>query len=182
VGLAYLKYLYLAHFSKPVGDRVLYRAIRRMPARRILEIGIGSADRTRRLVRLAGQFSSAESVRYTAIDLFEGRGKSMPAGMSLKETHRLLAPHGVKVQLIPGEPAQALTRAANSLAETDVVLISALSDETSLGPGWFYVPRMLHAASQVYLETRSAGQGTTLRQMPLAEIEVLAQSARRRAA
>ncbi len=182
MGLAYLKYLYLAHFSKPVGDRVLYRAIRRMPARRILEIGIGSADRTSRLVKLARQFSNSESVRYAAIDLFEGRGKSMPAGLSLKETHRLLAPHSVKVQLIPGEPAQALARAANSLAETDMVLISALDDETSLGSGWFYVPRMLHPGSQVFLETRASDGGTALRLVPLAEIEVLAQSARRRAA
>jgi hypothetical protein len=153
-----------------------------MPARRILEIGIGSAGRTSRLVKLARQFTSGDSVRYAAIDLFEGRGKGMPAGMSLKDTHKLLAPHSVKVQLIPGEPAQALARAANSLAETDLVLISALGEETSLGPGWFYVPRMLHPGSQVFLETRTADGGTTLRLVPLAEIEVLAQSARRKAA
>jgi hypothetical protein len=153
-----------------------------MPARRILEIGIGSADRTNRLVKLARQFSASEPIRYTAIDLFEGRGKNMPQGLSLKDTHRMLAPHDAKVQLIPGEPAQALARAANSLAETDVVLISAVGDGSALGPGWFYVPRMLHPGSQVFLETRTADGGTTLRLAPLAEIEVLAQTSRRRAA
>ncbi|MEX2115137.1 MAG: hypothetical protein WD845_18230 [Pirellulales bacterium] len=182
MGLAYLKYLYLAHFSKPVGDRALYQAIRRLPARRILEIGIGSADRTMRLVKLARRSAGREPVRYVAIDLFEGRGPDLPRGLSLKETHRLLAATDVPTQLIPGEAAQVLARAANSLANMDLVLISAQHDVMSLAGGWFYVPRMLHPGSQVFLETRAAEGGTSLRLMPATEIEVLASSARRRAA
>ncbi len=182
MGLAYLKYLYLAHFSKPVGDRALYQAIGRLPARRILEIGIGSADRTMRLVKLARQMAGGEPVRYVAIDMFEGRGSDQPRGLSLKETHRLLATTGVPTQLIPGEPAPALARAANALANMDLVLISAQHDATSLAGGWFYVPRMLHPGTQVFLETRATDGGTSLRLMPAAEIEVLATSTRRRAA
>jgi len=182
VGLSYLKYLYLAHFSKPVGDRPLYRAIRHLPARRILEIGIGSADRTMRLVQSAKDASRSEPVRYAAIDLFEGRGADLPRGLSLKEMHRMLAPAEVQVQLIPGEASHALARAANSLANMDLVLISAQPDTMSMASGWFYVPRMLHPGSQVFLESCGSDGDSSLRLMPAAEIELLATGARRRAA
>lgn len=182
VGFAYLRYLYLAHLSKPAGDRVIYRAIRRGNARRILEIGIGSADRTVRLVNLAMRGAGEQSVRYAAIDLFEARGADKPAGVSVKEMHRLLSPSGAQVQLIPGDPAQAVARAANALANMDLVLISADYDTASLGGAWFYVPRMLHATSRVYLESRASEAGNVFRLIPAAQIESLAVECRRRRA
>jgi hypothetical protein len=178
-----LRYFHLAYFSKPVGDRVIYRAIGRSKARRILEIGIGSAGRTARLVNLAVRGSGGEAVRYAAIDLFEARPKDTLPGLTLKQTHQMLAPSGAQVQLLPGDPAQVLARAANSLSNMDLVVISADYDTAALGGAWFYVPRMLHAGSQVYIESRRPdGSGTVFRQMPRAEIDALATSARRRAA
>jgi hypothetical protein len=182
VSIAYLRYLYLAHFSKPAGDRVLYRAIRRATALGILEIGIGSADRTVRLVELAQRCGCGEPVRYAAIDLFEGRGADQPTGLSLKETHRALAPSRAQVQLIPGNPAHALPRVANALVNMDLVIISADYEVPSLGEAWFYVPRMLDATSRVFLETRLPDGGTEFRHMPTAEIELLASGCRRRRA
>ena len=96
MGLAYLRYLYLAYLSKPIGDRELYRAIRRGSCRRILEIGIGCPDRTMRLVQLSMRNPGAEPVRYVAVDLFEARGADKPGGLSVKEMHRLLAPSARK--------------------------------------------------------------------------------------
>ena len=179
--LTRLRYLYLAYFSKPVGDRVLYRAIRRVRARRILEIGIGSPARTLRLVDLARRGAGAEAVRYAALDPFEARAADKPRGMTLKETHQLLSSTRAQVQLIPGEVAQALARAANALQNMDLVVISADYDGASLGEAWFYVPRMLHARSRVYLESRLPERpGTSLRLMAASEIERLAAGCRRR--
>ncbi|MGD9722424.1 MAG: hypothetical protein AB7O59_13045 [Pirellulales bacterium] len=182
MGFATLRYLYLAYLSKPVGDRIVYRAIRKVAARRILEIGIGSADRTVRMVKLAQNGAGAGPVRYAAIDLFEGRSADMPPGLSLKETHRLLAPCQAQVQLIPGTAGDALQRAANSLANMDLVIISAEHDTATIGGGWFYVPRMLHANSRVYLETRGAEGQRMLRLMSPAEIGRLAAECRPRRA
>lgn len=178
-----LRYFHLAYFSKPVGDRVIYRAAARNKARRILEIGIGSAGRTVRLVNLVRRNAGDESVRYAAIDMFEARDAAKSPGMSLKETHRLLATTGAQVQLIPGDPAQAIARAANSLANMDLVLISADYDAASLGCAWFYVPRMLHPGSRVYLESRLPDGGSTVfRLMSPGEIATLASTSRRRKA
>ena len=151
-----LKYLYLSYLSKPAADRVLYRAIGRRKMRKILEIGMGPSRRTLRMIDLAGRVNQAESVRYAAIDLFEARPAESTPGLPLKETHRLLKSTRAQVQLIPGDPAAALARSANSLQNMDLVIISADHDEQSLAGAWFYLPRMLHANSAVYLESRDA--------------------------
>jgi hypothetical protein len=177
-----LKYLYLAYFSKPVGDRKLYRSVRRHPVHRILEIGMGPAARTLRLIDTVHRQSAGQEVRYVAIDLFEARPKET-AGLSLKETHRLLKTTAAQVQLIPGDPASALARAANALQKIDLVLISCEHTEQSLDRAWFYLPRMLHEGSEVYLESHAAqGPGTQWRLLSVREIESQAAAHRPRRA
>jgi hypothetical protein len=179
-----LKYLYLAYFSKPGTDRVIYRVIRRRLVRRILEIGIGQASRARRMIEVAQLGASGEAIRYVAIDPFEARGPEATPGLSLKEAHRLLKPTAAQVQLIPGDPAAALARAANALQNIDLVIISSDYNEQSLADAWFYLPRMLHAGSQVYLETQAPqAADKTLGLLAAAEIEARAAAkGRRRAA
>jgi hypothetical protein len=176
-----LRYFYLAYFSKPVAERVLYRAIRRVPARRILEIGIGDVSRTLRLIGLAGRLSEGERVRYAAIDLFEARGADR-ASLTLKEAHRLLKGTCAQIQLIPGDPAGALAQAANSLANIDLVVISAGQDDSALSGAWFYLPRMLHASSVVFREVRQEAGGTAVAPLDRQEIQVRADRGRSRRA
>jgi hypothetical protein len=134
-------------------------------------------------VDLARRGAGSEAVRYVALDLFEARPADRPRGLSLKQTHQMLSPLGAKVQLIPGDPAQALARAANSLQGMDLVLISADYDVASLGGAWFYLPRMLHASSRVYLESRQPDSpNASLRLLSASEIERLAGESRRRRA
>ena len=179
-----LKCLYLAYFSKPVSDRVIYRAIRKRKVRRILEIGIGKASRAVRMIAVAQRGASGEAIRYVAIDPFEARVPEATAGLSLKDAHRLLKPTAAQVQLIPGDPATALARAANALQNIDLVIISSDYDEQSLADAWFYLPRMLHAGSQVYVESQaSPAAEKTVGLLAPAEIEARASAkGRRRAA
>ncbi|MEX0678030.1 MAG: hypothetical protein WD063_13195 [Pirellulales bacterium] len=177
-----LRYFYLAYFSKPVGERVLYRAIRRTRARKILEIGIGDVARTLRMIQLARRFSDGEPVRYAAIDLFEARPATSGQSLSLKQAHRLLHGTQAQIQLIPGEPAQALARVANSLPNVDLVLVSAQHGDASLAEAWFYFPRMLHGGSAVYRERADTPAGTTLERLEAGDIETRAATGRRRAA
>ncbi len=177
-----LKYLYLAHFSKPATDRVLYRAIQKRRFRAILEIGLGSADRALRMIRLAQRAAGHEAVRYVAIDMFEAR-PAENRGLSLKEAHRVLKTTGAHVQLIPGDPASALARSANALGPLDLVIISGDCDEQSLAGAWFYLPRVLHSGSHLYLESGGPReQGRPLRLLPASEIEERAGAQRRRRA
>lgn len=177
-----VRYLYLSRFSKPVGDRVLYRAMRRTPVCRILEIGIGSTPRSLRLIDLAQRLHGQEPVRYTAIDLFEARPADRTR-LSLKDAHRLFKATGAQAQLIPGDAAGAIARSANSLPNQDLVLIAADHDPQALSGAWFYLPRMLHPKSCVFVETHDATSGImTYRPLELGEIQARAMAARKRRA
>lgn len=165
-----LRSLYLAYFSKPKQDRVLYQMLRKQPVRRITELGIGTAARTLRLLELC---PGTEETHYSGIDLFEARGNGDGAGLTLKAAHSLLATTGAKVRLIPGDPLSALSRSANSLARQDLILISADQDRESLAKAWFYVPRMLHETTAVFLE-EPGEEATTLRRLTHEEIARLA--------
>jgi hypothetical protein len=144
-----LRNFYLCHFSKPPANRVLYQLLRKRPVMSMVEIGVGKLERTVRLLELAAQRTPGEQLKYAGIDPFEGRTDGA-LGLSLKEAHKLLKPCGVRVELVPGEPASGLARRANALLRTDLLLVSAEAGD--LGTGWFYIPRMLHDGSQVFVE------------------------------
>ena len=180
-----LKYLYLAYLSKPASHRPLYRSIKRHKVRRILEVGIGTAERAQRLIQLASEWSPGERIDYTGIDLFEMRKPGQGAGLPLKEAHKELSASGARIRLLPGDPFSALARMANSLGGQDLVLISADQDRESLAKAWFYVPRVLGEGAEVFLEEPAQGEiPVTLRIVSPEELVKLAAppTQRRRAA
>ena len=131
---------------------------------------------------MAQAYAPDSTVSYSGVDLFELR----PAGearVPLKEVFRYLKCTGAKLRLLPGDPFAALARSANELTGTDLIVISCDQDPESLARAWFYVPRMLHPGSEVYVE-RADERGTiVLQRITMSEIEELAAPlARRRAA
>lgn len=174
-----LKYGYLAYFSKPKADREIYRLIRRVHPKAVVELGIGQGARTKRLLEQILEHQPADAVRYTGIDLFEARPADQP-GLPLKQAHATFKLFGVKTQFIPGDPYSALARAANGLLGTDLILISADQDAASLARAWLYVPRMLHDQSLVLVEKPTGKDNeTAFQSLSRAEVETLAQTAQR---
>ncbi len=153
-----IEYGYLRFFSKPVDERKIYRAIARQQARRFVEIGIGQADRTKRMLAVAGRFHDRKQLAYTGIDLFEDRPASAP-GLSLKYTHQLLRPLVGKFQLAPGDPHSVLKRHANTLVQSDIIVVTGNPDDKTLLAAWFYVPRMLHSNTCVFV-VKNSGEDT----------------------
>jgi hypothetical protein len=176
-----LRYLYLAYFSKPAAYRILYRLIRRHRPQNLVEIGIGDARRSARMIAVARRYARGQSVRYTGIDRFEG-APSDQGSLSLKTAYRLLRSTGAQIRLEPGDPHWALARAANSLADTDLLFISAETYWQSMAAAWFYVPRMLHPCSLVLVEEVAAAQQPVIRPLSMVDIARLATSPKRRLA
>ncbi len=141
-----LKYVHLAYLSKPPGERGIYRWVRRLRPRKIVELGIGDGLRTTRILGLTLQLN--DQLHYCGIDLFEAREAQSP-GLTYKRAFRLLRLPGAHVTLVPGDPYTALARTANALTGTDMLLISADQSAASLEQAWFYLPRMLHDGSVV---------------------------------
>jgi hypothetical protein len=178
---SHLRCLYLAYLSKPKADRPLYRAISRYRPRRILEIGLGAIPRTLRLIDLATRIAT-QPVKYAVIDLFEARPAGAGSALSLKDAHRILKTTTAQVQLIPGDATSALARSANALQNMDLVIISGPDPRQSLGGGWFYLPRMLHDHSVVFIESAAAAQKGSFALMAAGEITARAAASRPRRA
>jgi hypothetical protein len=174
-----LRSLYLLYFSQPFGERALYRAIRARPVRSIVELGIGITGRTRRVLEIASWRPQCSPLRYTGIDLFEGRPSGQP-GPSLKEAFAQLRLPGAHIKLVPGDPNTALMRVANALVGTDLLLIAADQDCGSLAQAWAWVPRMLTPHSLVFLEeSGSTADQRSWKPLTLADVQKLAAEAGR---
>jgi hypothetical protein len=176
---------WLLYFSQPAPDRFLYKAIKGKTIRSVVEIGIGNGLRTQRMFEVLSWQRAQEPLRYTGIDLFEAR-LDRQSGLSLKAAFHNLRRPGFQIKLVPGDPYNALVRAANGLPGTDLVIISADQDRESLQRAWTYMPRMLHTSSLVYQEDGDSKTGkTSYRRLTLLDVQrnaAVASRAMRRAA
>jgi len=150
----WLRYARFAFFSRPKGNRQLYRLVKRDQICRIVEIGLSDLSRAVAMIEIAQRYAGDKKVCYTALDSFEARPSDM-APLPLKETYRVLRATDANVRLLPGAPAASLAAAANAHQNTDLILIGPNVSETDLNGAWFYVPRMLNERSTVLSEGRT---------------------------
>lgn len=169
-----LRLFYLSYLSKPAADRPLYRAIRRYGARKIVELGVADCRRALRLIEIAKQASPDEEIHYVGMDRFEGRSESEGQGIALKAAHQLLRATGERIQLVPGKPSESLIRLANSLGKVDLLILPADLETPAMARAWFFVPRMLHDGTLVFLEHVSDDGVRTLQRKTREEIDQLA--------
>lgn len=170
----WLRRIYLCYFSRPVGERALYRACRRQAPKSIVEIGVGTGQRISRLMEFVLESHAASDVRYVGIDLFEARSPDSP-GLGLKQAHAQFKPLGIKLQLVPGDPHSALSRVANAVRDVDWLVIAADVDRESMTRAWPFVPRMLNATTRVYVEEPGTdGKLNQYRELTRAEVESFA--------
>ncbi len=176
--LSGLKNIHQMYFSKPESDRLLYRAIRRQRVTTILELGIGNLDRTLRLIAMAGRLQGdMAQIAYTGIDLFDARSPDFEP-LRLKHAHQSLSRSGAKIKLVPGDVDNGLTRMANALLGTDLVIMHTPQVLQPCSKAWFYFPRILHRATEIFQEELSVGEDQPggYRTLAHEEIHHLAQS------
>jgi hypothetical protein len=181
-GLSRLRLFYLLHLSKPASDRLVYREIRRLKARKIVELGLDTGQRAVLIIEVLKEFHEARDIHYTGVDLFEARTAADGPGISLREAHCLLKATGARIQLVPGAVGEALARVANGVSQVDVLVISGQIPPGQLAQAWFYLPRMIHARTQVFQESLSAHGTAATRLLAAHEVEQLAVNGQHRAA
>lgn len=157
-GMGFGRRLWLTRFSKPATDRPLYRHLLARKPARILQLGIGSLDRTQRLLSVAAAITGGPA-HYVGLDRFEGRLPAEPAGPTLKQAHQRL--HGLaRTQLVPGNADTSLARLCNHLGIFDLVVVDAVTDERHRERCWFFLQRLTNPASLVLAEaSASTGSG-----------------------
>jgi hypothetical protein len=172
--ISLFKFAQLTLLSRPAKNRLVYRTMIRQRSRSIVEIGVGDGQRAQRMLELARTMHDQQAVRYAGIDLFEA---SPSASLQLKHAYQRLVATGASVTLAPGDPYPALSRVANTLGNTDLVVVSFPADDPLLADAWFYVPRMLHPQSVVLVD-ESMNNRAAFRHMPREELIRLADSRR----
>ncbi len=175
-----IEFLKLTRFSQPARDRVLYRSLQPQNVRRIVEIGVGSADRALHLISVVLRYTPASEIKYTGIDMFEGR-TDVPRPTSLKAAHQKLVATGAAIRLLPGDAASALPRCANDLRGTDWVILSRDQDPSTIDRAWHFLPRMLHKDSTVWIESPAGNDFQVLTARDVSQ-QLATRSKRRRAA
>lgn len=177
------RYLYYSRFSTPSHERLIYRWIKMRRPTSLVEVGIGRAVRSLRMIQVALRHEQDRRLHFTVIDPFEDRRDGC-CEVTLKRAFRLLRPTGVRLRLLPGDAFTVLSQYANCLTATDLIVITADQAADWTDQAWVYVPRMLHERSLVLVE-RPCRHGFEFQRMHRQEVETLAAKAlrsRRRAA
>jgi hypothetical protein len=126
------------------------------------------------MLAVVSRFWPHEEIHYTGIDMFEARPAENP-GITLKLAYKLLRRLNAKVRLVPGDPFAALARTANSLTDTDLIVIAADQDPEAMSRAWAFVPRMIHEGSLIFQEQPGRGGGNSrFVRLGVQEIEDLA--------
>ena len=118
---------------------------------------------------VARRYCDAHQIVYTGIDPFESRQSESPS-LSMKDAYKLLRQQGVKVKLVPGDTLAAMTMTANSLANTDLIVIDAAISHADLEKAWRYFPRMMHKKSLI-LRQNYDPQGLRFQDLSLADVQ-----------
>jgi hypothetical protein len=156
--------------------------LRRQP-QRIVELGLGQGERALRLIDVAASYMLRAEIQYIGIDPFEDRLTADKPGLTLISAHRLLKASGARIKLIPGNPWEALIRSANHLGTVDMLILSALDQQSGEFPQfWFYVPRLLHEKSVIFQEVAARDGKTTLQEINRREVLAWAAAPQRRKA
>lgn len=171
-----------ALFSQPTPERQLLKLAKSSHSLRVVELGIESLESTSKLLKQIASQPSGEEASYTGFDAFDERAASDPR-LSLIDTHRELSATGVSVRLQPGGPTAGVPALANSLQDSDLVLISLGTSDRQLESAWFFLPRMCHPGTLVLRRTAgeepdSPGQWTPLPHEEINRLATLAEASR----
>jgi hypothetical protein len=178
--LSRIRLFYSCHLSKPQCNRPVCQAIRRCHARKIVEIGVATGQRAMQMIEIAKLASPGQDIHYVGVDRFEDRTEADGPGLTFKQAHQVLRSDGVRVQLMPGNPSDVLARIANSLGKIDLLIVPAELDSPSFARSWFFVPRMLHEDTLVFVERLRDDGEKVLEIKPRQEIDGLASAGARR--
>lgn len=170
------------HFSKPAGDRPLFRALRDRVCsgssiETVLEVNVGNGDRSERLMRWIAEVQAGVQAsqpanplsRYAAIDAFEMGGEGH---CSLKEFHSRVGKLGAKPFPVPntGNLHAALTRVAHTIGAVDFVILDSVSSETiEQSNVQMILGRLSHEGTQFFWRANDQGAFATLEIQPTGE-------------
>jgi hypothetical protein len=160
--LTWIQRIYWTRFSKPVSDRELVRQLIDKPISSLLEIGVGRAERMRRVAQLVTLTADTERLRYIGVDEFEA-AQDGGSHLTLKVAHQVASQVGFKASLIPGDIKTAMPRVAHKFGASDLIVIDGGLDpaQPDASPITPWLNRIAHDNS-IILACAQPGQTLTI--------------------
>jgi hypothetical protein len=123
----------------------LRKWLKQIPARSVLEIGVGEGSRAAEVIRVLAKRHQIDYVRYAVIDQFELAG----GGVALKDYHRGLRQRGIQVKVFPEPLLRGLERVSVTLGPVDLVLVERSPDSLAAPEVDRKLRRVCHPATVV---------------------------------
>lgn len=160
----WLQRWWLCKFSKPAGDRALWKHLLSQRVGSVLLIELAGQQQLDRLLQTLRLQSASTAIRLAAIDRFE----SVPGGLLLKNVHRSCAEAGLKTHLLPGEISTTLPRAAMTLAASDLIVVNSATGLLDDPVSAQWLARLVHSDSHVLVRD-TTGQLTATSLQPTSQ-------------
>lgn len=144
--------------KRPKRYRYLFRAIRKIKPRNIMEIGTWNGNRAIRMIETAKKFYRPEQINYYGFDLFEEMTKDrfeeelskFPPAQD--EVLHKLKQTGVNIRLYKGDTLVTLPRAVDSLPKMDFIFIDGGHSVETIANDWNYAEQLMHKNSVVIFD------------------------------
>ena len=156
--LNWIQRFYWNHLSKPVAERELVRTLLASPLASVLEIGVGSGERMKRISQLVQLPSTATHLRYVGVDGFESANDGRPH-LTLKQAHQQASHLGLKAHLIPGDLTTAMPRVAYKIGASDLVIVDGDFDMANplSGPVGHWLRHITHDQTILFATSQKGG-------------------------
>ncbi|MBY0539781.1 class I SAM-dependent methyltransferase [Patescibacteria group bacterium] len=138
--------------------RYLYKEIKRVRARRILEVGTWRGDRALSMIRTALHYTPPSEVEYYGFDLFESlndaqfKSEISKWPPSVDEVKRKLNATGVALQLYKGDTKETLPAALRALPKVDFVFIDGGHSIETIQNDWNCTSQLMHETTVVIFD------------------------------
>lgn len=147
---------FLSEQVQPSRYRNLYKTIKEIEPRTILEVGTWNGERAAKMIRVAQKYQS--EIKYYGFDLFEDltpekfleeRSKRPP---SEREVYEFLQRTGATIKLYRGDTVQTLPRAVREISKVDFVYIDGGHSLNTIQHDWENVEKLMHTGTVVIFD------------------------------
>ncbi len=136
----------------------IFDEVKRKKPKNIMEIGVWSGERARKMIKLASRFNSLQDINYFGLDLFETMdtvkytqevSKQPP---KMEEIEKKLSLTGASIHLIKGDTTETLPLNVDKLPAMDIVFIDGGHSLETIANDWLYVSKLMHEKTVVIFD------------------------------
>lgn len=145
-------------FYGPKRYRNIYRAIKAIKPKQIMEIGVWTGERSIRMLEVAKRYYPADQISYYGFDLFEDLSDEQLASEVSKKPptkahiQEKLEKTGANIHLYKGNTLETLPQEISRLPKMDFIFIDGGHSLETIQNDWDYARKLMHEKTVVIFD------------------------------